>query len=282
MAPDPASAPEGQSLRSFLERHARKVVTALAVAILGGAGLAITSWVKDKSEETTSKVLVSLSGGPIDVRVVPEGQFASGHAFAPYYVVPRAELASPSQVSDAELARVTRAGSLDPAWAEGHGGMAGSPQIVRLELSGKGDRKVTITGLRPRVMSTDAPMRGWYVASPGCGAQPVRIADLDLDAPRPVRGFFDEGGRRRHLALSVTKTDREQLELHASTRRAAIAWKAELFYASPDGSGSVLIPEGEPFRVTTETASDGFRPDFSGGSPSVAREPGWDKGITAC
>jgi hypothetical protein len=272
-----------QGLRGLVTGRLRKGVVALVLAFLAGIGLAMTNWVRDRGEEATTKVISSLSGGPIDVRVVSSGDFVSGHPFAPYYVIPRDRVASPTALGEARLARIANQGTLlGGAWVERHGGVPGSPQVIRLELSGKSDRKVTITGLRPRVLSSGPPMKGWYVTSPGCGAQPVRIADLDLDAPRPVRGFFDEGGRRRHLALTVTRTDREQLELHASTRRALVRWRAEIFYSSADGTGSVLVPEGEPFMVTAETASDGFRPDFASRPPSLAREPGWDEGITAC
>jgi hypothetical protein len=261
----------------------RKGAVALAVAFLAGIGLAITNWARDRGEDTANKVIVGLSGGPINVKVVPEGEFSSGHVFAPYYVIPRDWVANPREAGQARLERIAEQGAvLGDAWTEGHGGMPGSPQIIRLELSGKSDKRVTITGLRPQVLSSGPPVKGWYVASPGCGAQPVRIANLNLDAPAPVRGFFDEGGRERHLALSVTRDDREQLELHASTRRAAVTWKAQVFYSSADGSGSVTVPEGAPFKVTSETASEGFRTDFAGSRPSVTREPAWDKGITAC
>lgn len=183
------------------------------------------------------------------------------------------------------MARMARQdGFLDVAWAERHGGVPGDPQIARLELSAKSGETVTITGVRARIMRTNPPVKGWYIASPGCGTQPVRIAPVDLDAPRPIKGFFDEGGRRRHLVLTVTKTDREQLERHASTTRTAVDWKAEISYSAGDGgSRSVVVPEGEPFKVTTETASEGYRPDFTDDPPSVTREHAWDNaGITAC
>jgi len=290
MVPDPqpgsstsGGAADQKGLVPWLRRHARKGLIAVGVAVLGGAGLAITNWVRDKSEDTTHKVLVGLSGGPIDVTVMPEGEFTSGHVFAPYYVIPRDQVAGPPEAGKARVQRIADQGAvLGDAWTVDHGGIPGSPQIIRLELSGKSDKKVMITGLQPQVLSSDPPVSGWYVANPGCGVQPVRIATLNLDAPAPVRGFFDEGGRERPLLLTVTKDDHEQLELHASTRRAAVTWKAKIFYRSPEGSGSVTIPEGDPFKVTSETASEGFRPDFAGSRPSLAREPGWDQGITAC
>jgi len=264
MVPDPqpgsstsGGAADQKGVVPWLRRHARKGLIAVGVAVLGGAGLAITNWVRDKSEDTTHKVLVGLSGGPIDVTVMPEGEFTSGHVFAPYYVIPRDQVAGPPEAGKARVQRIADQGAvLGDAWTVDHGGIPGSPQIIRLELSGKSDKKVMITGLQPQVLSSDPPVSGWYVANPGCGVQPVRIATLNLDAPAPVRGFFDEGGRERHLLLTVTKDDHEQLELHASTRRAAVTWKAKIFYRSPEGSGSVTIPEGGPFKVTSETASE--------------------------
>ena len=268
-----------------MRRHSGKAVIALLLAFGTGAWLVITEWVQDRGGETASNIIDSLSGAPIEVRLLPAGTFFSSHPYAPYYVISRERVASPQAVGEAALARMAeQEGFVDIPWTERHGGVSGSPQIVRLELSGKRDEAITITGIRARILRKRPPVTGWYIAKPGCGAEPVRVAEVDLDAPRPIRGFIDAGGRKRHFALSVTKTDREELELQASTHRATVEWKAEVFYSAGDGkTRSVVVPEGKPFMVTTETASEGYRPDFRGRTPGVTREHRWDKaGIAAC
>jgi hypothetical protein len=60
-----------------------------------------------------------------------------------------------------------------------------------------------------------------------------------------------------------------------------VDWNLELFYSGPDGDGSVTVDDaGKPFRVTTESASDGYEPVSA---TQVKREHAWDaNGIVAC
>ena len=176
---------------------------------------------------------------------------------------------------------------LDADWDLAHGGVAGSPQVVRLEVRGTTDEPVIITAIRVRVLRRRPPVKGWYVASPACGAAPVRIAEIDLDRAQAPVGYYEADGNAgpRTLALSVSRTNAEQIELHASTRTARVAWEAEVYYSGPAGDGSLAVTDaGKPFEVTSETASAGYRPPEAAGSArKLRREHAWDgHGISAC
>jgi hypothetical protein len=127
-----------------------------------------------------------------------------------------------------------------------------------------------------------APLDGWYVASPGCGGLAVRTALVDLDARRPeVQLLDDTGAPAKNLTLFVTRTNIEAVEIQASTEKSMVDWNLELFYSGANGDGSVTVDDGgKPFRVTTESGSDGYRPV---GATKVKREHAWDaNGIAAC
>ena len=269
----------------MLATRGRKIAAAIGAAIVVAIGGIVATWITNAAESTTKHIL-NPAGAPIQVRVAGAGTFFSGHVYAPYYVVPRTRVASPAAIGQTDLAKMAKAeGFLDYAWMNAHGAVPGSPQIVRLEVRGKGDEPVIVNAIRAKVVSRQTPVDGWYIAAPGCGAEPVRVAAIDLDTPRPTVGYVDARGESTHLALSVTRTDAELIELQASTRHASFAWQAEVFYSGPKGDGSLTVDDhGSPFRVTTETGSDGYRPDFAASDgPSLKREHRWDKrGILAC
>jgi hypothetical protein len=265
-------------LRRFFETRTQKVAAAIGAAVLAGIGGGIATWILTTAQHTTKRVLGGSAGAPLAVHVAAPGTFFAAHPFAPYYVMPRTRFPDPSSISKDALDE-KREGGIDLAWLASHGGIAGSPQIVRLELRGTADEPVTINAIRAVVVERSAAVRGWYVASPACGVEPVRVAELDLDRPGAPAQIVDESTGEKISALSVTRTDAEQLELHAEAS-AAVTWRAQLFYSGPKGNGSVTVDDsGKPFRVTTEKASDGYRPEGA----RLAREHAWDRGgITAC
>jgi hypothetical protein len=111
--------------------------------------------------------------GPLLVHVVAPGTFFSGHTYAPYYVVPNSRVTQPSIAAKSALASGSHTNeALSYAWVRSHGGYAASPQIVRLELSSTAG-PILINQITPIVVSTRKLLKGWYVASPGCGAAPV-------------------------------------------------------------------------------------------------------------
>jgi hypothetical protein len=253
-------------------------------AIVGGAFLAtiggvIATRVIAFGETTTQKVI----GGsaPLSVRVLPRGTYEESSAIGSYYVVPRTQVAGPDALSKSELTGWQNEASR-LAWARDHGAVDGSTQLIMLELRSRSDQPVTVTAIKVRDLRKEPPVRGWYVAFPlGCGVAQVRLANVDLDAPSPRFEYYenDASPKTDRLVLTVTRTDPELVQMSARTRDALVEWRAEVFYSSADGQGSVVVGDGgKPFRVSTELGSDGYRYE----SGKAIREPAWDKGISAC
>jgi hypothetical protein len=280
----PEKTPSGaRGLGGLLATRSRKIGAAVGAAVLAGIGGGIATWLLTAAQQTTKHVFDG-SAAPLVVHVAAPGTFVPDHPYAPYYVIPRSRFpAGPNGISKQELAASGRTDTgVARGWLEAHGGIAGSPQIVRLELRGTADEPVTVTAIRPLIVKRSAPVRGWYVAAPGCGAVPVRIARINLDAANSAAEMWDDSTGKKILALSVTRTETEQIELHADTS-AAVAWRAKVFYNGPKGDGSLIVDDaGKPFQVTTETASNGYRPQPSA-KALFTREHGWDEsGIAAC
>jgi hypothetical protein len=145
---------------------------------------------------------------------------------------------------------------------------------------------VIITAIAPQIVARRRAVKGWYLASPGCGAEPLRLATFDLDRPTRFAGYVDTEGREsKTLAISVTRTDPEVIEIHATTRTALIDWRAKISYSAAGGDGQITIDDvGRPFRVSTETASDGYSREFDdSGKVTVKRRHEWDgTGISGC
>lgn len=281
-ARDPPPSPK-RGLAAFAQTKGRKIALWVAGAILAGIGGGIYAALQGGAESTTKRLLHRSGGQALQVHVLASGTFFSGSAVGPYYVVPRSRVSSPGEIPRQQLARMVKSEGF-VSWSEQHGGVAGSPQVVRLELRSPADEPVTVTAIRPEIVARTPSLQGWFVASPGCGGEAVRIAALDLDASPPTVAYFgqDGGNTSRLLALSVSRTDAEQIELHASTRKAMVTWRAIVFYTDRKGAGSVTVPEGgAAFRVTSERASEGYRPEL-GGAPTLTREHAWDNGIKAC
>jgi hypothetical protein len=253
--------------------------------VIGGAVLVgIGGYIATAIWTGAGKVLHP-TGPPLEVHVVPTDVYNSGHPWAPYFIVPYSVAAGP----EALPARARRSPTtfVDPMLVRDRRAVAGSPQIVRLRLRGLDDRPVTVNGIRALVTKRDRPVGGWYVAiTPGCGGDVVRTAPIDLDRPsRPV-AFRGLAGAREQIALSVTRSDIELVQLEAVTD-GAVEWKARVDYSAADGDGSVTVDDGgRPFRVSSEAASRGYRAEYSGRpqSPSkLVRMPEWDgNGITWC
>ena len=270
----------GLSPRGILATRGRKIGAAIGAAILASVGAGIAAWILNGAESATKNVLGGSGGAPLVVHVARPDTFTSAHAFAPYYVVPGSQVSSPTELPAEELKGDE---PFDFTFAERHGGIAGSPEIVQLRLSASGDEPVTINAIRIKVVRRASPVQGWYAVAPGCGGSLIRIADIDLDKPSAPIRFFAKGSEQKQLALFVTRTDVEVIQLWARTRTALVDWTAEVFYSGPKGDGSVTVDDnGRPFRVTTETASEGYQLAFTGGQ-KVQRMPDWDKtGIVAC
>jgi hypothetical protein len=279
----------GTASQSFWQRlsvRQKAAAGTIATAFLVAVGGTLATWAMRGAESATQQVfeLGNASDAPISVHVLEPGSYLSAHVYAPYYVVPKDQVASPQDLPQPEIAN--EATFFDHAWAQRHGAIAGSPQIVRLEIRAKGDEPITVNAIRADVVAREEPVEGWYVASPVCGVEPVRTAVIDLDQPSPTAQFRDESGSPAPLTLSVTRTDVELVELQAASEQSTVDWVAEVMYSGPEGEGSVTVSEdGDPFRVSSEQASDGYTLGFANetGSPTPVREQSWDaNGITAC
>lgn len=285
-APDQAPPPRS-GLSSVLATRGRKVIVGLVLAFLGGVGASVFALARSAGEGATKRVFAGSPGSPLQIRIARPGTFFSGHLWAPYYVIPKNRISGPDAISKGDLTKLRDERWVNETWAKEHGGIAGSPEVVRLELRGKSDEPITVTAIQPEVVSErKPPTNGWYIAAPtGCGGETIRLANIDLDASPPTVGYFkdDAHPKTRHLALFVTRTDAEQIELWAYTKKATLEWRAKVFYSGPKGAGSVTIDdEGHPFRVTTETSSDGYRGN-SVGNRLITREHHWDEnGVTSC
>jgi hypothetical protein len=257
----------------------RKIGAAIAAAFLASIGAGIGAWTMTKAESVTKSALAG-SSAPLQIHVKPPGTFFAGNAIGQYYVVPKRDIASPNNLDPQEVAGDD---PIDFAFAQRHGGIEGSPQVVRLQLRGKSDDPVTINAIKIHVVKRASPVQGWYAVAPGCGGLEVKTGEIDLDAPQPAVHFVDLGPPNKNTTLFVTRTDIEEIELQAETSKAMVDWIAEFFYSGPDGDGSVLLDDhGRPFRVTSEAASDGYTLNFAGG-PRFKREHRWDgTGISVC
>jgi hypothetical protein len=282
-----ASEQTAASRRGLLATRGRKIAAAIGAAFLATIGAGIGARVLNNAESVTRKAL-SGSRAPIQVRVMAHGTFLASGPIGQYYVVPKSEVSSPTDLDPAELPSLDN--PFNFAFAQRHNAVEGSPQAVSLHLRARGDEPVTINAIKVHVVGRTAPVKGWYAVSGGCGEMAVRTALVDLDSPNPEAHFLDElGAPNKRITLFVTRTDIEQIELQASTRKAMVDWTAEVFYSGPDGDGSIAVDDhGQPFRVTTETASDGYSLAFSTapseeGRPEFEREHRWDgTGISMC
>ena len=260
--------------RAKVMRVGKRLAQGVGVLLLATGGLlAVNSLVL--SDET-------LGPPPVRVQVLAPGTFEGAHAYAPYYVVPTRRVANPSKLSRAAAnAFVTR-----PEAALGKGALAGSPQVVRLELRTTTDERVMLGSVRFHVVSFARPLRGWFTAQPACAFERVPLARTDLDARRPAVRYVDINGRTaQSLGLKLGRSTPTVLELHVATDRRRVAWTATLSVIRDGAPPQKLTVDdgGEPFRVTSPRDSRGYAPRFGAtGIRGFARRPAWDGGIKAC
>jgi hypothetical protein len=241
----------------LLATRGRKIAAAITAAFIASIGGGLGAWAFQAAKGKTGDILDT--SAPISVRVVPAGTFIAAWPGGETYVFPSSVGAGPDVLSSADR---TAAYHYSWGWAAERGGVAGSPQIIRLQVRGKGDEEVSITRISARVVERSGPVKGWFLRqSPGCEAEQVRTAEIDLDSPSPTVLYYTSfgAGGSKTLSLTVTRVDAEQIELLARTRQSMIDWELEVFYSAPDGNGSVIVDDsGKPFRVTAETASKAY------------------------
>lgn len=268
----------------LLATRGRKIAAIVGGAFLATVGGVIATRAIAVGESTTKSVLGDGPSAPLIVRVLPRGSLSDTTLIPPYFVVPRTQVSGPAALAAPVRRALIADGTEWSTWAREHGAVDGSSQIVLLELRASTDEPVTVTGIDVAVLARNAPMKGWFVANPtGCGLAPVRLATVDLDAPKPEVGYYkdDESPKTDHLVLSVTRTNQEVIQLIADTKQALVDWRAEVQYSGSDGPGSVVVDDGgTPFRVSSEVGSEGYTFEFA--SKKIRRRPDWDNGIHTC
>lgn len=262
--------------RRTVKRVGKRLAQVGVVLLLAAAGVLVANELGASDDERGPAPV------PVGVRVLAPGRFESAHAYAPYYVVPRSRVAGPSKLSRAATNRfVTR-----PEAALATGGIAGSPQIVRLELRATTDDPVTVNGVRFDVVRERRPVKGWFTAQPACAFERVRLARVNLDSRRRAVRYVDtDGASSRSLALALDRSKPAVLELQAATKRHRFAWTAELSVSRDGGpSRTVNVSDGgKPFLVTSTRASRGYAPRFGAtGISGFARERAWNRGVKGC
>ncbi len=262
-------------LRTVLRRVAKVVG---AVVVLLAAAYAVDTLLLAGDDDDARTVAAT----PLRVSVLAPGTFESAHPFAPYYVVPRKRFRDPTRLSRVARNKITT----QPESALSKGALAGSPQIVRLALRSTANDPLTVQGVRFRVVSTARPLRGWFTALSGCMAKPVRRAQANLDSERAVVRYVSVNGVvSRNLALEVSSTAPQVIELRAATRRRRVAWTAELTVTDDDGRTSTVTvdDDGEPFRVTSARASRGYEPVYGAtGITGFSRSDALARGGSSC
>jgi hypothetical protein len=219
---------------------------------------------------------------PVRVHVLAPGTFESAHAYAPYYVVPRSRVADPSKLSRA----ATNHFATQPEAALDKGALAGSPQVVRLELRSTTDARVTVGSVSFNVVSAARPLKGWFTAQPACAQTRVHLARVNLDKRPPAVRYVDAGGAAtRRLGIELHRLTPAVLELQAATNRRRVAWTATLSVSRDGGPPQKVTVDdgGEPFRVTAVRSSRGYTPRFGAtGVSGFARKRSWDRGVKGC
>ena len=84
-------------------RAAKTVALGVVGAVLAGVGLGLSDVIKNKAEKGTSSLFAGSSGASLVAHVAAPGTFLSGNPIAPYYVVPSARVASPTDLGSAAL-----------------------------------------------------------------------------------------------------------------------------------------------------------------------------------
>ena len=290
--PPSEEAPSKRRCKSWwggLSKAAKAAALGLCGAVFAGIGITIQNLVQQNVTPVVHIVTHAFVGGsepgPLDYHVEAPGTFFSGHLAAPYYVVARSKVATPDDLGKKAMGNGTGSNdALSYQWVTSHGGMAGSPQVVRVEFESTVSSPITIQRVQPLVVRVSKPLRGWYVAKLGCGPEPVWHADFDLDAREARAGYVSIGGQqRRALALSVGHKP-TILEFWASTRAHTIGWEAEVYYSvGLTDKRMVITDSGHPFWVTSELRSAAYKAVWGRHGFTPRRHAAWDRtGPTGC
>ncbi|MEU5259322.1 hypothetical protein [Amycolatopsis sp. NPDC021455] len=134
---------------------------------------------------------------------------------------------------------------------------------VLVNVSGKSDKTVTITGIKFTVTERKPPLTGPSI-SKDCGGETTGrfvVVDLDQSPPKIIqstsipRTWGDDDWRTTELKFPYKVTDKETepLLIIAKTEKCECRWSAQVSWSFGDRSGSKAIDyQGQPFHTSAE------------------------------
>jgi hypothetical protein len=149
-------------------------------------------------------------------------------------------------------------------------GAAASPGVVYIGVQGRTDSVVELKDLSINVeQRRPAPTGTDLVGACGGSAGPIRWLTTDLDADRPIvtanfdqanREFLERSDQERtpiKFPYTVSRTDPEIFEVHASTKNCDCLWSATITWISNGQAGTIVVNNtekgGVPFRTVALT-----------------------------
>lgn len=150
-----------------------------------------------------------------------------------------------------------------PADALTHGAADAETTLIRLNVRGTSQTKVTIHKIDVVVTRRDPPLRGVWVTGDQGGGANVRYLHADLD--RETLGWSDQDGVDiGPISVYVTDTEEENFDILAQTETCDCHWRVRLTYTVADRQPrSVTIgrPDGRDLRTTSLSNAAVLRPE---------------------
>lgn len=244
-------------------------------------------------------LVVMLASKPLETKVddLLEGPQLTVRVIGPDQYVPQANPITSALVPDtvAKFDDMPRLGAEPAHWYQDSYTLSdiGAEQLMfRLEFRTPSTGQVIIERIDVDVVERSAPKVGWYIGTGGCGMAMMNSAVLDLDAtPVALSNWTRTIQREDGTVVSqdapdnayffVTNTDVELLSLDVYTREAYVAFRLNVHYSGPDGTGHVVVDNsGLPFQVSAVSNARAYQPDWP--NDTLVRNPRWDGGINMC
>ena len=184
-----------------------------------------------------------------------------------YLVPPDGKRLAPSEQDDPQFTFA----------ASQSGAIAHHRQIVRLTLRGTTDVPVIITRIDPVVIDESDSAMGWYpICCECCGKLKIRQMATNLDCRPPSLLLASAGNRMEYsysdsYSFKVTRTDVEQIELSATTRRGLLEWGLDIAYDAGSEQGTLRLRDPR-LKVTAAAAGQEGVDPFTG-ETSVTLSP---------
>lgn len=243
--------------RAVRTPHAGEPTSRARQASLWVSGLAVGAVVTTLVSALVTRSVDATLGGPVlSVSAVPE-IVECGTSF----------------VFDKPISRISLPDGDWAEWGKRNGGVVSDYLVVSVNVAGKDDRPITLTGISASVVDRRPATRGVVIGLP-CGGPveaPFLAYDLDSDPPRLLsssivpRTLEDEEWKLTPMTFpwTITRTDTANLVIYGITAECDCAWTGALTWQSGSRHGKITIDdEGEPFRVSTSAQSTLYEPDL--------------------